>query len=562
MVKTEKHGIEGKLRNDYKVEPDNIKSFRNIKPDDKDFSLIAIVDEEYEKYNKINLKVYKTNKAEEEILSDALNSILEGKSLEDAARETHDENGLAVVLKWFEERYEEKREKLKDPETEKTDDSIDKQLNEIKSFIDGNEINESVKKLIEVYNSEKSDSKNKNKNKTKKSDDGNKYFHLCSIYYSGFENKIKDLTSGDFIIISNVEFGEKGNEFKLTDNSEVTPIKNEDAKQYLTQIKKVDKKDVEKFHEDKLKKMHVDKNFSFISLVEKIQNDCIGFIAYDDNSPSDFKLTNLNLYLNPKKKQELKNKEEYSPGDIVLIWQKKKNWNIKKIKQKDEGKLLNYLDVLEKISKEDFEEWAKKTREDMSIEKEEIIEDSGESINNPSEDLNKDNDEERFKELLNVSTEIIYLNWRINNINPYSKEFSREIANINQIFESYQDLASFINSDSGLKELYGENIITEDKIRESERFLKKTNQSFKIIDKDFKAISNKLSQHKFKVESYNKGVLWNDNIANDVDVLEYIKNSNIEDTVIYETIKPTIRYGGKIIMNGQVIVESPNHDGE
>lgn len=345
--------------------------------------------------------------------------------------------------------------------------------------------------------------------------------------------------------------GEERNDktfLNFTDNSKVTHIKKEDAIEYLAKIKEIDEKIIRKIiidlFEDKLEIKNVDKKFS-IALVEKIQKQKVMLTL----NKQELEINKQELEIN---KLELESKEKYSPGDMVIIWVKGEKIKVKKIEQKDEDILLNYLDFLQKISKEDFKNWVVETRDEITIEQEEISDEPVESTSNSTEVLNQDY-EKRFKEVLDVFAEIIYLTWRINNLNQDSKEFSREIVKINKIFESYRELTSFINSDIQLKESFGEDIFTEEKIKESERFLKKTKRYFKIMDKDYGHIEKLLPQHGFKVESYKKGELFVDGI----DILQTIKNPNIDDHIISETIKPTIRYDGKILMRGQVIVQSP-----
>ena len=617
MVEKGKHGIEGKLRNDYEIDPDNIKSFLNIGKTDKDFSIIAIVGKKFDGEKNIELKVYKTNTPEEEIRSKAIELIKNGESYQSAALKSNEENGKVVVDKWFEEKIKDKNKPLEEKINKKgtlnklineneelltelknekenlltmeSDDSkikldekkkkiekfekstenykneenvlkesiekLKEEILEINSFRDGNEINETVRELISDY-------KPKNSKSNKKIDSNeNKYFNRVRISYSDFDDKINDLTFGEFITISKMSRGEKRDDktfLNFTDNSKVTHIKKEDAIEYLTKIKKVDENIISKyiidFFEDTLEKMSVDKKFTIVALVEKIQINTINVIIYSDNLLLSDKKPKVMLTF---KKQELESKDEYSSGDMVVIWKKGKKIKVKKIKQNDEDILLNYLDFLQKISKEDFKNWVVETRDEITIEKEEISDEPVESTSNSTEVLNQDY-EKRFKEVLDVFAEIIYLTWRINNLNQDSREFSREIVKINKIFTSYRELTSFINSDSQLKESFGEDIFTEEEIKESERFLKKTKRYFKIMDKDYGHIEKLLPQHKFKVESYKKGDLFVD----DMDILQNIKNPNINDHIISETIKPTIRYDGKILMRGQVIVESPTYDDE
>ena len=609
MVEKGKHGIEGKLRNDYEIDPDNIKSFLNIGKNDEDFSIIAIVGQTFEnkKENKknIELKIYKTNTPEEEIRSRAIELIKNGESYTSAALKSNEENGKVVVDKWFEKKIEGLEEKLRNYKSEdkrlnnviidlhskiselksenekenlltmESDDSkikldelnekienykkeenvlkesiekLEEEIHEINSFRDGNEINETVRELISDY-------------KPKKDSNKNKYFNRVTISYSNFDDKINDLTFGEFITISKMSSGEERNDktfLNFTDNSKVTHIKKEDAIEYLAKIKEIDEKIIRKIiidlFEDKLEIKNVDKKFS-IALVEKIQKQKVMLTL----NKQELEINKQELEINKQEleinKLELESKEKYSPGDMVIIWVKGEKIKVKKIEQKDEDILLNYLDFLQKISKEDFKNWVVETRDEITIEQEEISDEPVESTSNSTEVLNQDY-EKRFKEVLDVFAEIIYLTWRINNLNQDSKEFSREIVKINKIFESYRELTSFINSDIQLKESFGEDIFTEEKIKESERFLKKTKRYFKIMDKDYGHIEKLLPQHGFKVESYKKGELFVDGI----DILQTIKNPNIDDHIISETIKPTIRYDGKILMRGQVIVQGPTYD--
>ena len=150
----------------------------------------------------------------------------------------------------------------------------------------------------------------------------------------------------------------------FTDNSKVTHIKKEDAIEYLTKIKKVDENIISEyitdFFEDKLRKMSVDKKFQIVALVEKIQINTINVIIYSDNLLLSDKKPKVMLTF---KKQELESKDEYSSGDMVVIWKKGKKIKVKKIKQNDEDILLNYFDFLQKISKEDFKNWVVETRD-------------------------------------------------------------------------------------------------------------------------------------------------------------------------------------------------------
>ena len=125
MVEKGKHGIEGKLRNDYEIDPDNIKSFLNIGKNDEDFSIIAIVGQTFEDKKNIELKIYKTNTPEEEIRSRAIELIKNGESYNSAALKSNEENGKVVVDKWFEKKIEGLEEKLRNYKSE------DKRLNNV-----------------------------------------------------------------------------------------------------------------------------------------------------------------------------------------------------------------------------------------------------------------------------------------------------------------------------------------------------------------------------------------------------------------------------------------------
>ena len=128
MVEKGKHGIEGKLRNDYEIDPDNIKSFLNIGKTDKDFSIIAIVGKKFDGEKNIELKVYKTNTPEEEIRSKAIELIKNGESYQSAALKSNEENGKVVVDKWFEEKIKEKNKPLEEKINKKG--TLNKLINE------------------------------------------------------------------------------------------------------------------------------------------------------------------------------------------------------------------------------------------------------------------------------------------------------------------------------------------------------------------------------------------------------------------------------------------------
>lgn len=118
--------------------------------------------------------------------------------------------------------------------------------------------------------------------------------------------------------------------------------------------------------------------------------------------------------------------------------------------------------------------------------------------------------------------------------------------------------AEAYNSNNNLKRV--ESLVKEnDEFDDAEskyiiKNLKDSLRPVKFAGKQTKSILNAFEENGFQIKDHTNAK-YNDGMA--LKVLVFETDENVTESIITETIKPSIYYGGQLILNGEVVVATP-----